>query len=332
LAIARRSTEKFKEDVYKKYGNKVEILGEYEGANIPIEFVYHCEKHGDTYKSVNAKNVISKSFQPCRQCDLELKSEKGKISIKDKNYQYNRLKEYCESKGGKLISKEWTIAKDLYEIDCGISDHPHFFANADSLMNKPQWCPYCYGRSGNFNSKYKTIIESRDGVMLSNYVDGVTHVQIRCNKDGYIWGMYPSNIAKGRWCPICSMPYSERVPYDYLINNNYILRVQYTFNDLVGENNELLKYDFAILNKNNKLLGLLEIDDEEHRKNSNQLRRIKARIRDGIKDDYCKNNNIILYRLAFYRNKSFNNYDWYYAYIHNKLGEFLTKIVKINIA
>lgn len=332
MAIAKRTTEEYKQSVYKKHGNKVEILGEYIDANAPIDFVYHCEKHGDTYKSINAKNVLGKGFQPCKQCDLEAKSKSGSKRSNDKNYQYNRLKNLCESKGGKLVSTEWTTAKDTYEIDCGNISHLNFFTTADCLFSKEQWCPYCSGRYGDFNEKYKNIIESRDGKMFSNYINGTTHIQIQCNKDNYKWGMYPSNIAKGRWCPVCSLPYSERVPYNYLIDNKYIIRIQYGFDDLVGENKELLRYDFAIFNKNNKLLGLLEIDDEEHRGNPKQLRRVKARQRDKIKDDYCKNNNIKLFRLEYYHNKQFENYDWYYSYIHNNLGKFLSEIININIA
>lgn len=336
MANPRRSTEQFKEDVFKKHDNKVEILSEYLGDTKPIDFVYHCEKHGDTYKTMNAKNIFGKSFQPCKQCDKELKSLKGKMRAKhnDKNYYLKRLQDYCNSMGGRLISTEWTTAKDLYEVDCGNPDHPNFWSNADSLVNKPQWCPYCSGRNGDFNTKYKKIIESKDGRMLSNYVDGKTHIKIKCNKDGYEWGMYPSNIIKDRWCPICNLPYSERVVYDYLVNTypEYKIIVQYGFDNLRGKTNELLKYDFAILNYKYNLLCLIEIDDEEHRYNHKQERRVKARQRDKIKDQYCLDNNIKLFRLEYHNNKNFKDYDWYYQYIHNNLKDFLFKLNKIKYA
>ena len=332
MAVRRRTTEQFKQDVYKKHGDKVEILSEYIGNTYPIDILYHCEKHGDIYKTLNAKNIFGKSFQPCKQCDLELKSMKAKLAVRDKNYQLKRLQEYCESMGGKLISTEWTTAKDLYEVDCGNPEHPNFWSNADSLLNKPQWCPYCCGRKGDFNTKYKEIIESNDGQMLSDYIDGKTHIKVKCNKDGYEWDIYPSNIGKGRWCPLCHLPYSERVPYDYLVDTYSDLKIiiQHGFDDLRGEVNELLRYDFGIFNLNDKLLGILEIDDEEHRYNHKQERRIKARERDKIKDKYCLDNNIPLFRLEYSHNKTFKNRDWYYQYIDDNLKDFIHKITNIN--
>jgi hypothetical protein len=166
--------------------------------------------------------------------------------------------------------------------------------------------------------------------MLSNYINGSTHIKVKCKIHNYEWDIYPSNLLKGRWCPICNLPYSEKVVYDYLINNNYNIKVQYTFSDLYGKNSEKLKFDFAILNENNNLLGLLEVDDCEHRYNTKQPRRIRARERDKIKNEYCKLHNISLYRLPFV-NKStdFNNYDWYYEYVHKKLNNYLLNINKL---
>jgi len=330
LGVKLQSTDIYKQKVFAKRGDKVEILSEYLGGTEPIDFVYHCEKHGDTYKTLNAKNVLASCFQPCKKCDIELKSLKASLAIKDKGYQFRRLQEYCRSMGGELISKEWTIAKDLYEVDCKVEGHPNFFANADGLLNKPSWCPACAGRTGDFEKEITDIINSKNGTLLSSYTLSTEHVSIKCNIHNYIWPMMPLNIKKGRWCPICNLVYSEKVPYDYLVDNypNYNIRVQYTFDDLMGENGEHLKYDFGILDNDNKLLGLVEIDDEEHRYNHTQPRRVRARERDHIKDKYCEDNNIPLFRLDYYNGrKIFQDKDWYYNYIHTNLNEFLNYII-----
>lgn len=332
MACRIRTTEQFKEDVHKKHGNKVEIMSEYIGQTKPINILYHCDKHGYIYKTINAKNIFGKSFQPCKQCDLESKSKSGKSRSMNKDYQYNRLKTYCEEMGGKLISTKWTTARDVYEVHCSNPEHPNFFSSDDSIMNKTQWCPYCCGRKGDFNTKYKNIIESKNGIMLSEYIDGHTHIRVKCNKDNYEWDIYPSNIQKGRWCPVCNLPFSEKVPYDYLMNNQYKFEIQYSFKDLIGDTNELLKFDFALFHKN-KLVGLLEIDDEEHRHNHTQLRRVKARERDELKNKYCEEKGIPLYRM-YYHTKwaKEKGYQWYYDYINKDLANFLTMIYNINIA
>ena len=331
MGVKLQSTDIYKQKVFAKRGDKVEILSEYLGGTEPIDFVYHCEKHGDTYKTLNAKNVLASCFQPCKQCDIELKSSKGKSKNMNKDYQYNRLKQFCESKGGKLISTVWTIAKDTYEIHCGNPEHPNFFSNADGVLNSAEnWCPYCCGRKGNFEKEITDIINSKNGILLTPYKLSTEHVSIKCNIHNYIWPMMPLNIKKGRWCPVCNLPYSEKVPYDYLVDNypSYNIRVQYTFDDLMGENGEHLKYDLGILDDTDKLLGIVEIDDDEHRYNHTQPRRVKARERDKTKDKYCKDNNIPLFRLEYYNGrKMFKDRDWYYNYIHKNLNEFLNSII-----
>ena len=333
MGVKLQSTETYKQKVFAKRGDKVEILSEYLGGTEPIDFVYHCEKHGDTYKTLNAKNILAKCFQPCKQCDLELKSHKAKIAIRDKNGQLKRLQEYCKSMGGKLISTKWTIAKDLYEIDCGIEGHPNFWSNADSLMNKPQWCPTCSGRDGDFQKEMEDIVSNKNGTLLGKYQGASIHIPVKCNEHNYIWDIMPLNLRKGRWCPVCNLPYSEKVPYDYFVNNNYNIKVQFGFDDLKGENNELLRFDFAVFDGNNVLLGLVEIDDEEHRYNHTQPRRVKARQRDREKDQYCTDHDIPLLRIEYYNGrKEFQDYDWYYDYIDEQLKDFLIKNTQSKIS
>jgi len=328
LGVYIISHDEYVKKVKEKHGDKVDIVSKYNGSQEPITLIYHCGKHGDSEKTINAKNVFSSSFQPCKNCDLEKKSKSGKGKPKDKQSHYDRLKAYCESKGGKLITEQWTRAKDIYEVSCGNPDHPNFFSSADSLVNKPQWCPYCCGRKGNFQEEIDEIIKSKNGSLLTSYVRACDPVRVMCNKHNYIWDIMPLNIKKGRWCPICNLPYSEKVVYDYLIEKGCIVRVQHTFDDLLGNNKEKLKYDFAILDKDFNLIQLIEVDDDEHRQNHKQLKRIKARERDIKKDEYCKIHNINLFRLEYRTSsnedrKNFTNRDWYYEYIDNNLSKIL---------
>lgn len=105
--------------------------------------------------------------------------------------------------------------------------------------------------------------------------------------------------------------------------------IQYSFEDLLGENNEKLRFDFAILNKHNSLFCLIEIDDEEHRANNigntpRQLKRQEARKRDVQKDNCCKRNNIQLYRMQvpFICSKKWSHED-YYRYVNTELKRFV---------
>lgn len=318
-----KTTEWFKEKVFNYHGNKVEILSNYLGGNNPIDILYHCELHGDTYKTLNAKNICKPYFLPCKECQSINKSKSARGSKKkDKNYYYERLREYCKNKGGKVLTKGWVTAKTTYAFKCDIPDHPIFYTTADALYSGNHWCPYCAGRSGDFYGEIKEIVIKKGGVLLSEYINAGTKVMVMCKKHNYSWDILPSNIKKGRWCPICNMPFAEKVVYDYFINHQVIIEQQYKFDDLKGKNNEKLKFDFAIFNSNNQLIYLLEIDDEEHRYNFKSERRIKAKQRDEMKNKYCADHNLDLYRMIVpFKSGYKNNWDYkdYYNYINTEL-------------
>lgn len=293
----------------------------------PIDIVYHCEKHGDTYTTINAKNICRSSFLPCKKCQSINKSNSSPRQKKNKDFYYNRLKKYCESRGGKLLSDKWITAKTYYQFKCGNPNHPIFTTTADALFSGGHWCPYCSGRAGNFEDEIKNIVESKNGELLTKYHNQYTHVKVRCKKHDYIWDVFPLNLKKGKWCPICSLPFSEKVVWDYLSNHRLNVQVQYTFADLIGKNKELLKYDFAILNNDNNLEYLIEVDDCEHWYKHKQPRRVEAKKRDIMKNDYCKLHNIPLFRMIYPFNKTKVTYDEYYKYIDSQLNWIMKKVV-----
>lgn len=96
------------------------MVSEYLGGDKPIDIVYHCDIHGDTYKILNAKNICKPYFLPCKKCQANNKSNSAKNSKKkDKDYYYDRLKAYCKSKGGEVLTKEWTTAKRHMNLNVG---------------------------------------------------------------------------------------------------------------------------------------------------------------------------------------------------------------------
>lgn len=239
------------------------------GSEKPINLVYHCPIHGDTYTTINAKNICKPYFLPCKKCQSIRKSQSvKKADKKNKQFYYDRLVKYCKERGGNVLETEWTRAKDIYHFKCVNPDHSIFTTTADALYSGEHWCPYCSGRAGDFQNELTKLCEEKDGKLLSEYKSAGEYVTVRCNKHNYIWDILPNNIKKGRWCPICNMGFNEKVVYDYLINMHCNFEIQYSFDDLMGDNNEKLRFDFAILNSDNSLVYLIEIDDEEHKRSS----------------------------------------------------------------
>lgn len=332
LGVVIKDQKWFEEKVRNYHGNMVIVTGEYLGMEKPIDIIYFCEEHGETHTTINAKNICKSYFLPCKKCQSKRKSDSAKKTMKSKNrkdFYFDRLKNYCISRGGTLLSTEWTKAKDTYSFKCGNPKHPVFYSTADALYSGEHWCPYCCGRSGDFENEIKEIIESKNGKLISSYSNAYEHVMVRCKIHNYEWGILPNNIKKGRWCPVCAMPFSEKVVWDYLKSFGIKVEIQYKFNDLSGENNEKLKYDFAVLSKHGTLIYLIEVDDEEHRDNHNGCeRRLIARERDKQKDKYCIDNNIKLYRMDVpFRQDRKWDYDDYYRYINTEL-KFIVNLVR----
>ena len=77
---------------------------------------------------------------------------------------------------------------------------------------------------------------------------------------------------------------------------------EYTYNDC--KNKYVLRFDFAILNKDKSVKSLIEYDGEQHFKPVDYFGGedgYKQTVyRDEIKNQYCKNNNIPLLRLPYY--------------------------------
>lgn len=94
----------------------------------------------------------------------------------------------------------------------------------------------------------------------------------------------------------------KQILNDY--NINYY--PQFSYKDLLSENNNPLKFDFAIRNKNNKIFlieyqGDIHFNYRENGWNDEEHFLIRKKY-DDIKKEYCKNNNITLYEITYLDN------------------------------
>lgn len=90
-----------------------------------------------------------------------------------------------------------------------------------------------------------------------------------------------------------------------LDKNGIKYKKQYYFDDLRNEDDNLLKFDFGILDNNNHLSYLLEFDGSHHFYprgsgwNTDEHFK-KTQLSDELKNNYCKDNNIPLIRIPYY--------------------------------
>ena len=81
---------------------------------------------------------------------------------------------------------------------------------------------------------------------------------------------------------------------------------EYTFKDLVGQK-DLLRFDFALIDKNDNPLGLIECDGEQHFDSNNFRYTDLLKQYDESKDEYCTSNNLPLLRIKYYNYSKINS-------------------------
>lgn len=156
------------------------------------------------------------------------------------------------------------------------------------------------------------------------YPSGGRHIQYLCQCDcGNHSIVTGSNLSSGHTVSCgCLNSKNERIIGNILNDYDCIYKPQYIFKDCVYKG--YLKFDFAVF-KNNQLLFLIEYDGQQHTEpvnygGLNEEDLIEAfkinQIRDEIKNKYCVEHNITLYRIS-YKNQ-------------DKLEQIIREIMKNN--
>jgi len=233
------------------------------------------------------------------------------------NWNYELVKNFIEVDSGSeciLVSNNYINRNQKLNIICKCGKE--FDVDFHSfLYDKQRQCYDCTLinlktklKSGIDNLK-KYVVENSSSILLSNDYDNyLTTLDFKCNC-GNIFKTSFLAFKNGKTkCDICS-PRSQ-LEYKtecFLINNNIKYKNQYYFDDLRGIHNGILRFDFGILDENERLIFLLELDGEQHYFSSKQFggeeafqRNIKH---DKLKNEYCKNNNIQLYRISYKQKK-----------------------------
>jgi len=146
-------------------------------------------------------------------------------------------------------------------------------------------------------------------------IDGGKKVEIVCKKHGSFL-QTPDNHQRGKGCPICNESYGERNIRNFLKQNNIEYIRQKTFDDC--KYIKKLSFDFYL----SKYNVCIEFDGQQHfciiKHFGGEKALMENKIRDNIKNEYCKNNEIKLIRVKYNEN------------IEEKLSEIFHSIDKIS--
>jgi hypothetical protein len=250
-----------------------------------------CPEHGEFWQRPSGHL----SGMGCSKC--------GDLTIKNK-ISYNKNK--FVKKSNKVHNFKYDYSKSNYinnktKICVICPEHGDFWVRPDHHMHGHE-CMKCY-REGLKITKEEFIYKSKeihdDKYIYSEikYIDYDTKVKIICPFHGEFW-QTPKNHASGAGCSKCNISYGEKRIEDWLNYKNIIYIVQKSFEDLKNVNK--LYFDFYLPEYN----ICIEYDGQQHFEPIEFYGGIEAfknrKIRDNIKNNYCKDNNIKLIRIPYY--------------------------------
>lgn len=268
-----------------------------------IEMRCQC---GAIYR-VSVNNLFKrgrKQYQ-CPQCGREQgaknhqKEDEYIAVLKDKGL--SLISEYA---GCKKTSYYKTV--DGYYAMSSLYNVKHGVNIADSMFDRRNI--YAMDNVKNWINKH---YENTD-IISDKFIGVKSKYLFKCKKCAHIFERNLSHVMMGSSlldCPICNknISHGELVVIDWLNMNHIAYEQQKMFNGC--QNKNLLKFDFYIHNFN----CCIEVDGEQHyipvRFGGMDIDRANrefesAKIRDSIKDEYCKKHNINLIRISYIQIKN----------------------------
>lgn len=172
-------------------------------------------------------------------------------------------------------------------------------------------CPECKARMlhNMFVKSHEQYVKEVTAVnpdieVLEAYINARVPILHRCKKDGYTWKIAPYNILTGQGCPQCQESNGERRIRRWLEACNIAYTYQKTF--INCKDKKELPFDFYLQDYN----MCIEYDDRQHFEAVDfagkgedwaEEQFIKVKRHDEIKNRYCKNNNVHLLRIPYYK-------------------------------
>lgn len=143
-----------------------------------------------------------------------------KLCYKQRRYSekqtYEEAKEVAISRGGHLLSRNYTNSTTPLEWKCAKAEHPSWKASFGNIK-RGSWCRDCALDTLRLDiGLLKDYAKSRGGELLSeNYTNKESKYLWKCSL-GHEWEASAVIISTNRWCPICSTNVSEQICRYYL--------------------------------------------------------------------------------------------------------------------
>lgn len=205
-------------------------------------------------------------------------------------------------------SNKQTKNKNTYwlcQCECGTQQD---ICGSDLRRGKTTQCRKCAGTSPKSNDKKP--IKHREDEIGKQYGQLTVLRKVEQTLGGSIWecrcscgnkvNVRINNLHSGKTQSCgCIKSRGENIINNILQENNIIYKREYSFDDLLGINQGKLRFDFAIFNKENQLIKLIEFQGRQHFEET-KLWNNDNKVHDEYKREYCKKHNIELLEIPYY--------------------------------
>lgn len=271
-------------------------------------------------KYVNGKTkleIVCKCGKPFKRTMKNFKYNHVCLRCGSNALLYEDVKQHIESKGCKLISNEYINNETPLEIQCPCLN-TYFVMYRDFKSKKRYKCPTCNKRQTQSYEDVRAFIESKGCQLISKeYINNSTPLDIMC-KCGCPFKRKYNNFkdSKQYYCNKCTTQSKGEEKIIQILSENKVRYIyQHKFDNCKFK--KVLTFDFFLPEYN----ILIEYDGRQHYEISEFFggldEFIRVKIRDTVKDMYCKENNIKLIRIPYWEYKN--------------LKKHFTKILKENI-
>lgn len=280
-----------KEEFIELLGTEYELLDEYINASTNVKLKHSC---GHTYDIQPSRFIIKKP--KCKKCSGYLKKTTEQF-IKDIYEKYG--KEY-------EVLGEYKTSHDKIKVKHVKCQTVYDVTPTNILSGKR--CPNCcitIGYQFDFNLWLENNLN--EYIALENYNGVRAKIKMKHLNCNTIWSHSPYDIMqRNARCPVCtdSNNKSEKELGSYIVeklrNTEYNVKFQHWFSDCRGKNKTPYYFDYAVFDKDDKLLFLIERHGEQHYNYIKYFHKtydkfIEQLKRDKEKELYCFNNNINLH-------------------------------------
>lgn len=299
ICIGKQKThEQFVEELRMKNSN-IEVLGTYTKACDPL--LCRCVTHNYEWSPQPYRLLQGQGCPVCGQEKCYAFSQTRKPT--NENFS-SRLAE----KFPQIVPIESYINSSTpIEMFCTI--HNHYWKARPNDLLRGHGCPKC-GREKAANNKaysHEEFVEelskrNPDVEVIGEYRAMKAKIKCRCRICSAIWEPQALNLFYANsGCPVCSESKGEKLIRQYLQETAVNFCREYKFDDC--RNVYALPYDFAILNNDNVVIGLIEYDGEQHFKpvkhfgGESHFQMTSGN--DAIKNKYAEDNKIPLLRCNY---------------------------------